>query len=76
MFTNFSLIFHASKNILLQEEMRNVKECVLCILYKKRERAMPKKNESEMLKRGDVFHIGEVCPESGVYRLNRTYASK
>lgn len=22
-----------------------------------------------MLKRGDTFHIGEVCPESGVYRL-------
>lgn len=21
------------------------------------------------LKRGDTFHIGEVCPESGVYRL-------
>ena len=22
-----------------------------------------------MLKRGDTFHIGDVCPESGVYRL-------
>ena len=22
-----------------------------------------------MLKRGDTFNIGEVCPESGVYRL-------
>jgi hypothetical protein len=22
-----------------------------------------------MLKRGDTFHIGQVCPESGVYRL-------
>jgi len=30
---------------------------------------MLKKSESVMLKRGDTFHIGEVCPESGVYRL-------
>lgn len=24
---------------------------------------------SHELKRGDTFHIGQVCPESGVYRL-------
>jgi len=25
-----------------------------------------------MLERGDTFNIGEVCPESGVYRLKDT----
>lgn len=30
-----------------------------------------------MLKRGDVFHSGQVCPESGVYRLkNCPHVSK
>lgn len=24
---------------------------------------------SDMVKRGDTFHIGQVCPESGVYRI-------
>jgi hypothetical protein len=24
-----------------------------------------------MINRGDTFHVGEVCPESGVYRLKK-----
>ena len=25
-----------------------------------------------MIKRGDIFHVGQVCIESGVYRLKET----